>query len=474
MFKKVLLILFFLLILLCPYVMAQLGGNDAYVIYTAFFKDKRDGIYEKEGFVFLIAEVEITSKRVKRSHWEGKAMLRVNELLKQYCSRGVQLPGAEDIPYEGELRKAISELISSGNYLNINISGIRGRILENLYRDNVYRYVFAAPVEQFEKYKKNISVSISDTDFIVKRAFEQAKEDELYNELKTFYLELGLVEDALYYQRQFLSESYPMINYYHAQNPFAERKVLREILLSEDAIKEADAEMLKRLPASFEIIDHIITSGYNEDSPAAIIFYLTALPDSSEEEYERTFKNILKRIEALHRHYKKIKEYSVLIQDLNKNADKSFFQQNDVLKYAFMTFGHLEFDSSIRDDPNKYFIEAKAFFQKGKNIEKITKLLVKSVAISPRHADGWNYLGAVLTAENKTKEALIVHTQAYQIDNTDIETMANIADCYYRLNYNELAGNYAEHLALLNKDIQNTFVNKIINKIKIIKKMRFP
>jgi len=441
-------------------------SNDAYITYKTYFEDESTGFYSKENFIFFIAEVEIASRKVKRSYYEAKAMLLVNDLLKKYIIEGLVLPEKNDIPYEGKLRAKINELFKSGNYVDINISNIRGRIIENWSKNNIYRYVYAVPVHQLEKQRKQLNKNTEDIGFYVYKVFEQAKEEDQYHELMTFYLELGLIEDAMHYQKQILKNKYNLINFYYPKNPFLERKELRKILTyASNNNKNLDTDAINTLPGNFEIITHVINSKYKGDPLASIIFYFTLLPDTPEKKHRVIFERIIENINSLKKYYQSFKEYSLMLQTLRNGMDKSFFEQNDVLAYSSLTLGHLEFDNTLSGKTNQYFEEADGFFQKGINKEKIKQLLLKSISISPRHSDSWNYLGAVLLVDNFVKEALILHTQAYQIDNSNIETIAHIADCYYRLNYKTLANNYAEHLKLLNKNIGNNFVNKIIQKI---------
>jgi tetratricopeptide (TPR) repeat protein len=85
--------------------------------------------------------------------------------------------------------------------------------------------------------------------------------------------------------------------------------------------------------------------------------------------------------------------------------------------------------------------------------------------VSPRHLDSWEYLGALLFAFGRTEEALVTYNQLYQLDSSNLETMAHIAECYYHLGFPGLARSYANHLEILNAKVRIPVVNRIIQMI---------
>ena len=63
------------------------------------------------------------------------------------------------------------------------------------------------------------------------------------------------------------------------------------------------------------------------------------------------------------------------------------------------------------------------------------------------------------------EEALVAYTQLYQLDNSNLETMAHIAECYDKLGFRGLSRSYADHLPILNENIGNEVVVEIINRL---------
>jgi len=84
---------------------------------------------------------------------------------------------------------------------------------------------------------------------------------------------------------------------------------------------------------------------------------------------------------------------------------------------------------------------------------------------SPRHTDSWEHLAALLFWQEKVEEALVAYTQLYQLDNSNLETAAHIAECYDRLGFRGLSRSYANHLSILNQNIENNEVIEIINRL---------
>jgi tetratricopeptide (TPR) repeat protein len=189
------------------------------------------------------------------------------------------------------------------------------------------------------------------------------------------------------------------------------------------------------------------------------------LPDTPPNLYQKHLGRIIDTIKSKKHTHIATGQYADLLKHLAVKVDEHIFSQNIVLYYAYRTLGHLDIDPTLGGEANPYFEEAKTLFMKGQDVDRIMHLLAQSLEVSPRHTDSWNYLGAVLTAQKKFEDALVLHTQAYQIDKGDLETAANIADCYYRLHYPNLASSYAHQILRFNSDRDNAFANKIAKKI---------
>ena len=463
--KTTIVILAFIsLVLCCRNSLARGEDKDAYVSYKVCCEDSGAGVYSSEGFVFFIAEIDIVDKKIKRSYYEAQAMLEVKSMLKKYLIGDLVFPAKKSNPYQGRLYQEVADLVSSGNYVQLDIQSLRGRVLENFPRGDVYRYVFAVSEMQLNQLKNNISVDVQEYGFFVKQVFDAAMANNRNDELIELSLNEGLIEDALYYQKELLSErGINMVNYYHSDNPFLERKELRTVLAKRAEGNALGADQLKILPADYEVIQQIVSSEYAKDSLAASVLYLTSLPDTTDLQRKELLCHISTLMNNMQADCKGMKEYTDLLQEINEHAHKAFFQRNTVLKYTFLTLGHLEF-SGFSCTENEYFEEAKELFTKGRNLDRIIDLLVKSIDQSPGYSEGWSYLAAALRANGMIEDALIVSTQSYQI-NKNIETLASMADCYHKLQKKNLARACAEHLVIMNRDVQSDEVRRVVERI---------
>lgn len=443
--------------------------HDAYITYKVSLLEKTTGTYEQDGFVFFIADIEIDNKRVKKGVYEGKAMLKVKDLIKKYLSDELRLNKSSLKRYRGPIRKKIDSLIATNNHFDFNMKNLHGRVLVNQsVRKNgcrYYRYVFSVALDIIKKKKKELSSVEVNAAYLVRKVFLQAKNNDQHQELISYYLEMGLWEDAIYFQRKILSATFWLVNYYQTSNAIEERKYLRKILSDSEQLSDP-AAVLKRLPGNIEALDAIINGMKKDQLLEKIVLQITKLPAISNDDLQQEYKNLNQKIVVADEGSSAIREYAQILSGIQAVKEKNNFSKGGILYNSVVSLGHLEIDNSLSKKENNFFLSAQQLFRTGGNKQKIQDLLIQSILASPRHADSWNYLGALMTASNRLYEAIVFHTQAYFIDNSNLETMANIADCYLRLGKKKLAMNYAVYMEILNQKTNNWFVDKIILKIK--------
>jgi len=455
-----------LLILLGVLVQAPAqAATSAWVSYQACCEDSPTGFYERNEHVFFVAEVEITSKNRKRLHWEGKAMLEVGRLLRQYLVRGVENIGAKEIPFDGPIRERIEQLLDENRHASSAVKNLRTRILVNKPVERVYRYVVTAKKADLEQQRGSVTTNARDIAYLVRLAFADAKENEKYFELAAFYLELGLVEDALFYRNAQLSADYHLVNYFWPRDPYRIYTALRGFTSDRQDGSVPDFDLLYELPGNYQLLSDLVSYKLIEDPLASAVGFLTLLPDSDGDKYAASLADLnaqLSRLDSYHQNFAEYIEMLGRLADL-RNTEDTVFHQSPLLRLTLKTFGHLKMAGDLPSDANHYFEEAHTLFTAGREPERIKQLLVLSLTESPRHVDSWEHLAALLFWQKKVEEALIAYTQLYQLDNSNLETMAHIAECYDRLDFKGLSRSYAEHLPILNQDIGNDKVTEIIN-----------
>ena len=443
------------------------GDPDAWVDYQVCCEEKRAGAYEDEEFVFFLVEVDITSTKVDEMHWEGEAMLAMGGVIRNYLTDGVKSLDIEQIPYKGKIREQIRTLIQTNSHASAAIEKLQMSILVNERQERIYRYVAAVKKKDLERQKLVFVKDLNKLDYLVLRVFQDATASEKHEELVAYYLESGLVEDALYFASQQLSSRYHLVNFYHTDNPYRDFALLRDVVSRSRANEEMDPSLLQKLPGNAEILSALIRDELDGDSLGRAIAAFSMLPDTDTEGYQKAFSGLKNELLELSGDYPNIKEYIRVLDTLAQlqTDQRLLFSATGLMQLTWKTFGHLRIDTSLPKESNTYFQEASTLFQKGQQPDRIEKLLVQSLAVSPRHLASWEYLGALLFALGRKEEALVTYNQLYQLDSSNLETMAHIAECYYHLGFPGLARSYANHLEILNAKARIPVVNRIIQMI---------
>lgn len=105
------------------------------------------------------------------------------------------------------------------------------------------------------------------------------------------------------------------------------------------------------------------------------------------------------------------------------------------VEYPNILWGHYAHDHtalffpSWEEDDGGRLIEAEKLYRQGKDIPKIIRLLVESLSINPISSTKWEYLGGVLKASGKPKDALVAYVQALKISPISQWAWKGLADC---------------------------------------------
>jgi tetratricopeptide (TPR) repeat protein len=327
--------------------------------------------------------------------------------------------------------------------------------------------VAAARKADLEQQKESVTTNARDIGFLVRLAFADAKENEKYLELAAFYLELGLVEDALFYRNAQLSADYHLVNYFWSRDPYRVYAALRGFISDKHDGSVPDFDLLYELPGNYQLLSDLVRYNLNEDPLASAVVFLTLLPDSDGDRYAASLADLTAQLSRLNSHHQNFAEYIEMLGRLTEllKTEDTVFHQSPLLHLTLKTFGHLKMGGGLPSDTNHYFDEAHTLFTTGREPGRIEQLLVLSLTESPRHTDSWEHLAALLFWQEKVEEALVAYTQLYQLDNSNLETAAHIAECYDRLGFRGLSGSYADYLPILNQNIGNKEVIEIINRL---------
>lgn len=115
------------------------------------------------------------------------------------------------------------------------------------------------------------------------------------------------------------------------------------------------------------------------------------------------------------------------------------------VEYPNILWGHYAHDHSVlffptwEEDDGGRLIEAEKLYRQGKNIPMIIRLLVESISINPISSTKWEYLGGVLKASGKPKDALIAYVQALRISPRSQWAWKGLVDCCEKVGFKENA-----------------------------------
>jgi tetratricopeptide (TPR) repeat protein len=442
------------------------GGDlsDAYDIYRSGMEEKGNGAYTSDGLLFIVSEIEIEDFDVSIDQYEGEALFQSNDQLVEYAISKLPPIEEKNTLYGGKLGKKINSMLSNLQELSLDFTDIPIRVLENGSKSQKYRRVIALDEQEVVKAGKAHLSNLRNQYFAVWKAFEKIELNGDHQTLIEFYLEAGLLEHAILQKSKFLAESYHLTNYYRQVDIFSERASLRRIL-SNHKKGNLDAKLLKKLPGNYEILTNLSNTLKPDDFLGRIVLNLFALPDSNPDQRQTVMQQISLDLKALSNSYSSLSNMkNYLSIGLGAKIGQKI-RKEPIVKQIFLTMGHLNIDQNLPINSTRKFRKAKQLFNKGVNLDDIITLLVQSTAQAPRHLETWNYLGAALKAKGYKEAALAVNLQGFQLDPSNIETIASLTELYQILGYKTATKNYLQYLKIVNSSQQKSSVTKSIQRI---------
>lgn len=108
----------------------------------------------------------------------------------------------------------------------------------------------------------------------------------------------------------------------------------------------------------------------------------------------------------------------------------SFFVKHPNILWDYYTHNHSGlFFPSWEENDNGQFTQAEKLYRQGKDISKIITFLVESLSINPISSTKWEYLGGVLKASGKPKDAIIAYIQSLKINSKNQWSWKGLMDC---------------------------------------------
>jgi len=366
---------------------------------------------------------------------------------------------------KGRLGLDLNELIASGNFYNFSLNNISTRILENLTIDGQHKRVTALSKKELSEATLSLS-AVANEPYLINLLINKAKKRENNALLASYYFDLGLIREVVFYKIQQLSQGYFLVNYPSLdKDPFQSRQLLRKVLASKPG--DYDINWLKLLPANPELIKLVQEQIDVTDRLGKITLDLLIMPVLSAKRKQEQFDKINQTLNLLLPNPAVQKE----VDFLQKNGVVDFDTQHlpNVLRSSIKQHGFLNIDQTYSDSSNVYFEQAKALFSQGHSINKVIELLYQSIGVSPRHEQSWVYLGSSLKYKKQYLAALACFQQASFLDHNDLENQANIADIYLQLKQFKVAKAYLYYLQHQTGKNLSAYTQKMIRTLQLIK-----
>lgn len=442
------------------------GGNlsDAYNIYRSSMEEKENGTYTSDGLLFIITEIKIDDFDADIDQYEGEVLLQSNDQLVEYAISKLPPIEEENTLYGGKFGKKINSMLSNLQEFNLDFTDIPIRVLENGAKSRKYRRVVALDEQEVVRAGKAYLSNLRDQYFAVWKVFERIELDGNHQTLIEFYLEAGLLEHAILQKSKLLAESYHLINYYRPTDIFSERAYLRRILSGQKK-GNLDANLLKELPGNYELLTNITNTLKPDDYLGRIVLNLISIPDANQDQRQTVMQQISLDLNALSNSYSRLSNMKNYLSIGLHTKIGQKIRKELLTTHVFLTMGHLNIDQDLPIHSTRKFKKAKKLFNKGVNLDDIITLLVQSAAQAPRHLETWDYLGAALKANGYKEEALAVYLQGFQLDPSNIETIASLTELYQLLGYKTVAKNYLQYIKIVNSSQQKLSVTKTIQRI---------
>jgi len=432
---------------------------DPVLLYQAHYEKSLAGVYDKDDWLFIIAEVPTDSDKQPKIHYEAKTMLQTQHLLKQFILKQMDFSVLKSHDFHGRLAADFDELLVSGDFYNFSINAISVRLLENKGVSNKYRRVTALKKNELSKVKINLSAILNKL-FVVNYLLNNAYEN---NELlASYYFNLGLLREAYFYKWQQLRQRYYLVNYpLLDKKPFQSRQLLRRVLEADS--KDYQLDWLKQIPANTELFAEVQDDiGGMDPLGQGLLDWLLA-SNLPEEDYQKQLEKVLKRLDNLTPNSLIKAEFKFLQK--NSLQIKKMKDSQPILQVVLNQQGFLVLDAGYSNKSNTFFEQAIDLFKQGRNIDKVLILLQQSVEESPRHAESWVYLGSVWKYKKDYINALAAFQQASLLNHGDIENQANIAEIYLELNQIGLAKAYLYYLQQQPAKKLSVYTQKIISRL---------
>lgn len=412
--------------------------------YNTTLSEKPSGWYQLADHIIFIADLERQDKTLTKRNMQAKAMIATGKQLKRWLSSECGQLDC-DLSEWPERTKRILQKALVRKIQQPSLSELSGHVLENYPKGQRYRYACAIPQSKLEHFCKNIKNASINPRSIYVQTLESAIANENHPLAAALLWDAGLVHLSSISAQKAMSEQFYLNNITLKPNPLAQRKALLQLKAGKLAHVP---QTLKQLPGAYSILTNMAATFATTQPENAFALWGLALA-ASDTEHELTLSNM-----------RQLLEKNSMLQPIE------VVTKSEIVSLSLASLGNLRFDKTIYSEEPAALRQAKSLFAKQGSKEDILFLLMDASDQAPANPQVWDYLGAILKAQKKWKQAAIVYLQLLQLRPFDSEAMAHLAQCYNKIGMSSQSELIADILFFSGKSQKSTLLTRIVQNIR--------
>ncbi|SDL53476.1 hypothetical protein SAMN05660337_3224 [Maridesulfovibrio ferrireducens] len=413
-------------------------------LYQSSLKDKSSGWYSLTDYVVFIADLERKDRSNSVRDMRAKTMLKVGELMRSWSASECGKVQCDLSRWPERSRKILQAYLEK-KIQTPSFAQFHGHVVENAPVKQRYRYAFAVPVVELKQFCAQLKQVSADPMRVFSQVLEDALKHENYSLAATLFFDAGLPHLASLAIQEGLSEEFCMDNYSFKPSPLAQRNALKELL---DGKMNIEAKNLHKLPGSYEILSMMAERSMNTQPERSFSLLGLSLPASG-----NNYPDVLDTMNSL-------TGGSSMVPPKWQSIG------GETVKMSMSSVGNLRFGEGVSAFDDGYFKQAVKLFRSHGDKNKIKKLLIQAADKTPANPKVWDYLGAILKADNKWAQASVVYLQLLQIREFDSEAMGHLAECYSQMGRTESASVIADFMFYSGRVGENKILKRITQQIR--------
>ena len=412
--------------------------------YKAELAEKPTGWYPIADQIVFIADLERDSKSQSRHDMEAKAMLTIGNQIGAWSVAECGTFSSDLSRWPDRTQKVLERSFEKRTLLP-PVKKFAGQVLENYPVGKRYRYAYAVSKEKLEQFCAEAQRVTVEPMALYAQVLQRAIQKEDYQLAAALLWDTGLPHLASKAARETMGRQFYLANFSFIPTPLAQREALRQLMLGN---LENSPETLRKLPGAYEVLSAMADNASDNQPENGFALWGLALATST------TKRNVaLQKMQQLAKNDIMILPSKVTVE-------------SEVVSLSLSSLGNLRFDESVPANDALVLQQAISLFNSQGDKEQIAKLLMVAGNVAPANPKVWDYLGAILKAQKKWRQAAVIYLQLLELRPFDSEAMAHLSQCYNRIGMQRQAVAIADFLFYSGRARRNSTVKRIIREIR--------